>query len=76
LSTYYFFYLKIKLNKIIGTIFKHNSCESSDDRSCDMNAIGDTCKFTMKCWCTSWICCVINRVHITWMQTDHHSILI
>ena len=36
-------------------------------RSCDMNAIGDACKFIMKH--------VTHRVHITWMQTGRHSIL-
>jgi len=34
LSKYYYFYLKIDyILNIIRTIFKHNSCESSDGRS-------------------------------------------
>jgi len=32
-------------------------------RSCDMNAIGDACKFTMKHWSASWICHVTNRIN-------------
>jgi len=33
LSKYYYFYLEIKGISIIGTSFKHKSCESADGRT-------------------------------------------
>jgi len=51
------------------SLTNYDNVEFTCLRSCDMNAIDDACKLTMK------RCRVTNRVHIAWTQTGRPSIL-